>query len=309
MDSDSIYTTNSMPIVECARKCYRDYPTIVNNIPYAKNSYSYSLKNYAKIDNKLAEAQTAIGESSNIAQQCLSLSYNDYGEDANKMIRDYVCILSVLAQVAIDNAKRSFDVNVSNEIKCVKKVVKDYGFPIYWEQIKMSNDKRHNHGKRKVLTEKQKERFKTNIRCPMNCVYTLNISRKMNTKTIKNENFFVMHDLKEGRRKSKKVEKLIEDFSLKTYAYNVNEEYDNGEEFLLREDFDLLIKEIRNTYISGNYIGLMSWLINRAFLVTPQAKGKTNQNTSKLSKNRSLLLKTLYLVNKDAFLGCFIKKE
>jgi hypothetical protein len=131
----------------------------------------------------------------------------------------------------------------------------------------------------------------------------------MNTKTIKNENFFVMHDLKEGRRKSKKVEKLIEDFSLKTYAYNVNEEYDNGEEFLLREDFDLLIKEIRNTYISGNYIGLMSWLINRAFLVTPQAKGKTNQNTSKLSKNRSLLLKTLYLVNKDAFLGCFIKKE
>ena len=72
----------------------------MNNVPYAKNEYSYSLKNYAKIDNSLSEAQEAIGESSNIAQQCLSLSYNDYGEDINKMISDYVCILSVLAQVA-----------------------------------------------------------------------------------------------------------------------------------------------------------------------------------------------------------------
>lgn len=308
-DSDSIYTTNSSAIVECARKCYRDYPTIVNNIPYAKNDYSYSLKNYAKIDNNLAEAQTAIGESSNIAQQCLSLTYNDYGEENNKMIDDNVCILSVVAQCAIDNAKRSFDIDIPKEIKIIKKQINDFGYPVYWKQIKANNDKRHNNGKRKPLSDKQKKRFKLDIQCPMNCVYGLDIDTKTFTKTIKNEYFFVPHELIGGKRKSKKVEKLIEDFSLKAYKYNVNEEYDNGEEFLLRNDFDRLIVEIRNTYISGNYIGLMSWLINRAFLMTPQAQYQKDYNNSKLSKNKSLLLKTLYLVNKDTFLKCFLQKS
>lgn len=35
-DSDSGYTTNQTDIVEHARKCYIDYPTIVNNIPKEK---------------------------------------------------------------------------------------------------------------------------------------------------------------------------------------------------------------------------------------------------------------------------------
>ena len=52
----------------------------------------------------------------------------------------------------------------------------------------------------------------------------------------------------------------------------------------------------------------MSWLINRAFLMTPEMKSNRNTNMSKLNKNKSLLLKTLYLVNKNAFLECFLKK-
>lgn len=92
-DSDCGYITNQHEIVECAMKCYNDYPTIVNNIPKAKNSYSNSLINYAKVDNKLAHAQSAIGTSSNLAQLAQTYMYNF--ED--KKYVDYVCILSVLA--------------------------------------------------------------------------------------------------------------------------------------------------------------------------------------------------------------------
>lgn len=92
-DSDSLYVTNHKKIVECARYCHIHYATIVNNIPMEKNNYDYSLENYAAIDNNLMAAQLAIGESSNLAQICLTYTYNF--ED--QKYQDYVCILSVLA--------------------------------------------------------------------------------------------------------------------------------------------------------------------------------------------------------------------
>lgn len=88
-----MYTTNQEDIVRCAKEYYRDYPTIENNIPMEKNTYNNTLKNFAIIDNNLAASQLTIGESSNLAQICLSYSYNF--ED--KKYQDYVCILSVLA--------------------------------------------------------------------------------------------------------------------------------------------------------------------------------------------------------------------
>ena len=93
MDSDSIYTTNQKDIVAHAKYCVKHYPTIVNNIPKEKNTYSSSLENFAKIDNKLAASQMSIGSSSNLAQIALSYSYSF----SDQKYINYVCILSVLA--------------------------------------------------------------------------------------------------------------------------------------------------------------------------------------------------------------------
>lgn len=93
MDSDSIYTTNQKEIVEHAKYCYETFPTIVNNIPKEKNNYNNTLLDFAVVDNKLAAANMAIGESSNLAQIALSYTYNF----DDQVYRDAVCILSVLA--------------------------------------------------------------------------------------------------------------------------------------------------------------------------------------------------------------------
>ena len=95
-DSDSIYVTNQHEIVQWAKYCQSNYPTIVNNIPKSSKKYSLSMDSYALIDTNLAKSQNAIGESSNIAQlaQTYASSFGD------KKYRDAVCILSVLAQVA-----------------------------------------------------------------------------------------------------------------------------------------------------------------------------------------------------------------
>lgn len=93
MDSDSIYTTNQDDVVCHAKYCYAEYPTIVNNIPKDKNHYTNRLEDFADIDNKLAKSQTAIGESSNLAQIALTYTYNS----DSPVYQDAVCILSVLA--------------------------------------------------------------------------------------------------------------------------------------------------------------------------------------------------------------------
>lgn len=73
----------------------KHYPTIVNNIPKEKNHYSNTLEDKALVDHKIASANMAIGESSNLAALCLSYTYNY--ED--RKFYEYVCILSVLAQL------------------------------------------------------------------------------------------------------------------------------------------------------------------------------------------------------------------
>jgi hypothetical protein len=70
-----------------------------------------------------------------------------------------------------------------------------------------------------------------------------------------------------------------------------------------------MIKDIQQTYISKNYLGLMSWLINRAFVIGAGVRSKTDIMASTINMNKAILLKTLYTVNPDALLKCFVSKE
>ena len=88
-----VYTTNQPDIVNCAKQYYKNYSTIVNNIPKEKNIYSNTSYDFARVDNNLASSQIAIGGSSNLAQICLSYTYNF----DDQKYKDYVCILSTLA--------------------------------------------------------------------------------------------------------------------------------------------------------------------------------------------------------------------
>ena len=123
------------------------------------------------------------------------------------------------------------------------------------------------------------------------------------------DDFFIKHELDEHRRKCKKVEELIQRYSLKVYNYNVDEDDDNEQYLLLRQDFDNLIEDIKTVYVSKNYLGLMSWLINRAFSIGAGVRRNNDVILSTINTNKAILLKTLYTVNPDALLKCFISKE
>ena len=305
-DSDTIYVTNQKDIVQRAKYCYVHYPTIINNIPQSKKHYDNTLKSFADIDNALAKAQTAIGESSNIAQIALTYTYNF--DDVK--YRDYMCILSVLAQVAIDNAKRVYDIDLIDEIHKIKKDMKidDNGYPKFWLMI---------HG------DFDRKKINFNLKCPMNSLYDIKFRRyKSKLSTLQMDSFFVKYKLDENRRKCAKVEDIIEQYSLMLYYdYQSEQEEDDLNEkendwVLCESDFNDMITEIKQVYVSSSYLGLYSWLLDRAFCITPQAnrnanrsgEGYMNYKTQQMTdNNKALLMSVLYKINPQNLLKCFAK--
>lgn len=286
-DSDSIYTTNQPQIVNHAKKCQMLYPTIVNNIPKDSNIYNNTMEDFAKLDNKLAASQLDIGESSNLAQ--LAQTYDcTFGDQKYK---DYVCILSVLAQIAIDSAKRLFDVDVSSEIRQIKKDmnVKENKYPSFWKIIHRDfKDKNINH----------------DLLCPMNYLYNLKLDQfRSNQSTIPVEYFFKKFKLEKNRKTCKKVEDIIETYINKSSSNFCSDNEDAY--FLLKMDFDNMINDITRIYVSGNYIGLFSWLIDRAFCLSIAQKQNQYKLKSTIKKRRSILIKALYSINSANLLKCF----
>ena len=290
MDSDQIYCTNQQSIVNYAKYCYNHYPTIVNNIPKEKKTYHNTMLYYAAMDNSLAQSQRAIGESSNLAQIALTYTYNFPDEPK---YNDYVCILSVIAQAAIDNSKRRYDIDITDEIQRIKKDmhVKKNGYPAFWLVIRKGFNKK---------------RINYKLDCPMNRLCATKITKHRSAEsTLSMECFYKSYPLDENRRKCKKVEDLINKYRLNL----LNNREENEDYLLLREDFDRLINDIKQVYLSKSYLGLTSWLIDRAFCITPYAKmalvRDVNATRSQLNNNRALLLKVLYKVSPKTVLEVF----
>lgn len=288
-DSDSIYCTNQLQIVNYAKYCYSHYRTIVNNIPKEKKTYDNTMRSFADMDNSLAQAQRAIGESSNLAQIALTYTYNF----SDKKYNDYVCILSVLAQAAIDNAKRKFDVDITSEIKRIKTDmnVKQNGYPAFWAIIRKDFDKK---------------KINYSLDCPMNRLCAKKLKKyRSSDGTIPMEEFFHSYALEENRRKCKKVEDLIIKYKLDL----LNSGKEKEDYLILREDFDKLMNDINQLYLSKSYLGLSSWLIDRAFCITPYAKACANRKNkptdSKTRSNKALLLKVLFRISPNSVLSVF----
>ena len=211
-------------------------------------------------------------------------------------------------QVAIDNAKRRFDIDLNAEIERIKQDsnVEENKYPTFWFDIKRK-DKFSKKMTAKDKAEKKDAMHNPELKCPMNYLGQVEFQDfRSPYKELGMEYFFVKYDLELNRRKSRKVEEIIEKYSLDLYNSKLESD-DNESYLLLREDFEQMIDDIKSVYISDTYLGLMSWLIDRAFCITTAMKSNQDTKISRISKNKSLLLTTLYNINQDNLLKCFSK--
>ena len=93
-----------------------------------------------------------------------------------------------------------------------------------------------------------------------------------------------------NKKTCKRVEEMIVKYSLSLNEYNSSiDEDENNDYLILRTDFDDMVSEISHMNISGNYIGLFSWLIDRSLKITPEINGNI-QLKYKLNKLRVTFL-------------------
>lgn len=289
-DSDSLYVTNHPDIVDHALYCYKHYPTTVNNIPKESKSYSNTPEDFATVDNILAHAQRNIGESSNLAQICLSYAHT---YDDQRFV-DYTYILAVLAQCAIDGTKRTFDIDITNEIKRIKDDmdVKTNGYPEFWKYIRRD----FNH-----------TRINPDIKCPMN-----EVSRTIYRKGTPSSPIVPFSDLFVGSnsngiidRESKKVRAMINKYSLDInsgrFDDSESDETDHAEYLLALDNHEEFIEDLRQVVLGRKYRPLVMWLMRQAFC----NKNIEENYKGVIEKTRPLLMKVLYDVNMKDFLACF----
>ena len=94
------------------------------------------------MDDKIADAQAAIGMSTDAAQLALSYYYNDGME--SQELKECFIILSVIGQISIDLAKKEFDIDVKKEIQRIKNLsfMKNKPIPkFYADNKKVRNNK------------------------------------------------------------------------------------------------------------------------------------------------------------------------
>lgn len=226
-----------------------------------------------------------------MAQICLSYWHTTNDEQYGA----YADALAVICQCSIDGTKRTFNVDIPGEIKRIKTEIdiKKNGYPAFWRDIRRDCNK---------------NLINYNLKCPMNSVHSLTVGKALfKNDTIPINNFFVNHENENTQKKSKAIEQLIEKYSLKLSEFNSkNVEKDVCDYLLLRSDYEDLLEDIRKISMPNKYIGLMSWLINRCFLMTPSMISNKDKIQSRLNKNRPLLLKILYDLNPKMLLKCFI---
>lgn len=331
-DSDFMLVTNQPTMVRCARKCYEEYPTIVNALKESGITYRNSKKDYAAMDNKFSKSRMAIGYSSNLAQLAMTYYWTEKqkqtpDENRLKELYDNFIILSVLAQVVIDGCKREYEIDGNREIdrisrmSCmtlkkpcgltktgkVKYSKNDYPeFMKYTKEIKYTKDgKEIPQEKIEESKEKLKGRINHTLSCPMNWLeYWLNkIQASSTISTRPTHDFFIKMSGKANDRQMSRIRMIIEDYDSYIKQISIDDSIDDElyKNILVSKSKDVLseLKKIR----IGNII-----TINR---LIETALGLENKNTNPAcyktaTKYTRKTLNLLYKMDKEKFLNNFI---
>ena len=317
-DSDFFLVTNQPTMVKYAKKCYREFYTIVNALQESGITYTNTKKDYAAIDNKFSRSRMGIGYSSNLAQLAMTyywteLQKEDSDENRLKELYDNFIILSVLAQVIIDGCKREYEIDGNKEIDRISKLPcmlieldgKKCDFP---EFMKYTREIKYTKKGKELPQEeidesknKLKNRINKNLVCPMNWLeYWIDkIQNASTSETIPTEQFFIKMDGYANNRQMSKIRQIIEDYDyyIKNVQANTFLDDDTSTELIVNKSKTVL-DELSKIKV-GNIV-----TINRLIETSLGIESKNNSSIyyNKSQKYTRKMLNCLYKMNKENFL-------
>lgn len=328
-DSDFMLFTDHTTVVECARTCYEEYPTVVNALKESGITYNNTKSDYAKMDNKFSGSKMGIGWSSNLAQLAMSYYWTEKRkENPNQQklqdLYDNFIILSVLAQVIIDGCKREYEINGEDEIKRISKLpcmtllrksdkVTKNGkpklvkcdFPEFMKftrEIKYTKDgKELPYEEVSAKKNKLKCRINYELQCPMNWLETWldKIQGASTSDTTPTSDFFVKMSGKPNNRQMSKIRSLVEKYDLFVKAIHITETDQEVIADKLLTQSNLLLNELKKIRI-GNIVTINRLIETSLGLETGIGASKRllGINTRYTRK----MLNCLYRMDKNKFL-------
>ena len=250
--------TNQLQMVECARVCYKEFPTIVNDLKESGITYQNTKKDYAIMDNKFSKSRMGIGYSSNLAQLAMTYYWTEKAKEnpdpkrLEELYHNFV-ILSVVAQIIIDSSKREYEIDGNKEIDRISKMdcmtIKKqcghtssgkpkfikYDFPEfmrYTREIKYTKDGK-DLPEEDVETSKSKlkNRINPELVCPMNWLeYWLdNIQKIPTTNAVPVSNFFIKMSGKANYKQITKIMSLVEEYDKYVKHLKCRDDIDSDE--------------------------------------------------------------------------------
>lgn len=296
-------------MVTAAKVAYRDYPTIVNALNESSVTYDNTPEDYARMDNNMAHSQLGIGYSSNLAQ--LAMTY--YWTNPKREYYDTFVIMSVLAQIIIDNCKRLYEIDGMEEIKRIVNLpfMKEYkgnDFPEFMKYTRKvavtKNGKVRPQEDIRQDKQKLKKRINPELNCPMNTlVQNLSAVQYMpKIHTIPTADFFIRNtDGDSNRRQMGKIRYLAEQYAYDVYLITHDADVENDRALLLEERMEEFIAAIQKIKITN--VKTYNRLIETSLGIDREKEYK-NCASSNLT-----ILKALFHMDSRKFLSNFVHKN
>ena len=331
-DSDFNLVTNHPTIVRCAKKCYEEYPTIVNALQEDGKTYCNTKTDYANMDNKFSGSQMGIGWSSNLAQLAMTYYWTEMAKDEpdeNKLkeLYDNFVILSVLAQLIIDGCKRTYEINGEEEIKRISKLpcmhlaktieVDDNKFKTikcdfpefmkYTREIPYTKDgKELPYETVSKNKKKLRSRINTDLQCPMNWLeeWLDKIQNISSTNTIPTKEFFIKMQGRPNDKQMSAIMSLVKEYDDCVKSSNATPpKTDDEYVFTIIEKANIILEKLQS--INVRNVLTINRLIEVALGLSSEI-GVSYRRKYNPAKYTRKLLNLLYKTNKDRFLANFI---
>lgn len=299
-DSDSCLMVSNDDLLRLGKACQK-YPVDINDVECEKKPYKLNTIDMCKIDNTLSESQKFIGKTVNTGQFALSCYWdqlaNRVSEDDLKGLMKKISIATVLSGIAIDLAKKLYDIDPMKEIRNIESYAKQYIRRVEHTYI---NKK----GKvKKTLLQKLPQFWVvinksetigervTSYDCPMDYLFEVmgNLDSATPRMNLEFTNLLVTKNLKKG---------------------------DYGQELKMKTAVEKVCSDIRGIYASSKTEEEKNEIVVEKIKYCNAKIGKLNVKSATMysilkhminnkCKNATKLMNTLYTTQPDVFLEAF----
>jgi len=124
-DSDTVLVSGEKKLVEIGKRCFGHYRVCINKIEGEKKTYRLTNNDHFVIDNQLSHSQRTIGRVVNLGQYCMSVYWdlvnNNISDINSSELLKKVDVMTILSGIAIDMAKKFYDIDMVREINNVSR--------------------------------------------------------------------------------------------------------------------------------------------------------------------------------------------